>query len=65
MRKYKTFCVNCGIETRNTKKDFTKPIDYCRKCIDSAKAERKIKEFRAKVRKHNQLINFKIDPELR
>ena len=23
-----------------------------------------IKEFRSKVRKHNQLINFEIDPEL-
>ena len=29
-------CENCGIETRNTKKDFTKPIDYCRECIKSA-----------------------------
>lgn len=37
MRKYKTFCVNCGKETRNTKKDFTKPIDYCKECINYAK----------------------------
>ena len=27
--------------------------------------EREIKEFRRKVRKHNQLINFRIDPELK
>ena len=47
MRKYKTFCVNCGKETRNTKKDFTKPIDYCRVCINLADSERKKKEKEA------------------
>ena len=36
MRKYKTFCVNCGRETRNIpniKGRIRKPIDYCWRCI--------------------------------
>ena len=40
MRKYKTFCVNCGKETRN-KGIGIKPIDYCSTCIKEAKQERR------------------------
>ena len=36
MRKYKTFCFNCGKETRNTKKS-AKPIDVCSNCVREAK----------------------------
>ncbi len=62
MRKFKTFCVNCGIETRNTKKDFTKPIDYCRKCINLAEAERKRK---AKKEREKYKLKFELEEQNR
>ncbi len=44
MRRYKTFCVNCGKETRNSpnyKGKPQKPIDYCSICIKEAELERR------------------------
>jgi len=42
MRKYKTFCFNCGKETRNTGIGI-KPIDVCSTCIKEAEQERRRK----------------------
>ncbi len=42
MRKFKTFCFNCGKETRN-KGIGIKPIDVCSSCIKEAESERKRK----------------------
>lgn len=32
MRRFKTCCIVCGIETRNTGKTYARPIDVCWKC---------------------------------
>lgn len=60
MKRYKTFCFICDIETRNTKKS-SKSIDVCSKCYEQNKRdlirynkERREKAYKEMIEEHKK-----------